>query len=116
MKVFYCEKMVASSASYSPSASKPRFAVQSWLDQHFDIEVVEPAPVSLDQLCRAHSPEYVDGVLSLREVNGFGDRSPSLADSLRYTSGAMIDAARDAISTGGFFCAPASRASCCAGP
>ncbi len=108
MRVFYSEKTVAISKSYSPSASKPRFAVQSWLDHHFDIEVIEPVPVSLEQLCGAHAAKYVNGVLSLREANGFGDRSPSVAESLRYTSGALLDAARDAISTGGFSCAPVS--------
>ena len=108
MKVYFSPKMVADSDSYSPSAGKPEQAVQSWLANGFDIEVVEPNPVTPKQLYRAHKPNYVDGVLSCRKPNGFGNKSKAIANSLVYTSGAMLSAAKDAILTGGFACAPVS--------
>ncbi len=108
MKVFYTQKMVADSESFSPSASKPELVVKSWLAHGFPIEVIEPSPVTPEQLYRAHKRNYVDGILSCRMPNGFGNRSKAVANSLIYTSGAMLDAARDAILTGGFACAPVS--------
>jgi acetoin utilization deacetylase AcuC-like enzyme len=108
MKVFYTQKMVADFESFSPSASKPKLVVESWLAHGFNIDIVEPDPVSLKQLYRAHNPDYVDGVLSCRIPNGFGNRSKAVANSLIYTSGALLDAAHEAISTGGFSCAPVS--------
>jgi acetoin utilization deacetylase AcuC-like enzyme len=108
MKVFYTPKMVADSESFSPSASKPKLVVESWLAHGFTIDIVEPRPVTPEQLYRAHKPDYVDGVLTYRKPNGFGNKSKAVANSLIYTNGAMLDAAKDAILTGGFACAPVS--------
>lgn len=108
MKVFYTPKMVADSESFSPSASKPKLVVESWIAHGFNIDIVEPSPVSLKQLYRAHNPNYVDDVLSCRIPNGFGNRSKAVANSLIFTSGALLDAAHEAILTDGFSCAPVS--------
>jgi acetoin utilization deacetylase AcuC-like enzyme len=110
MKVYFSPKMVADSGSYSPSAGKPEQAVQSWmdLDLGLDIDIVVPQPVSLSQLYRAHDANYVDGVLSGRVSNGFGNRSKKVAKTLRHTSGAMLDAAREALLSGENTCAPVS--------
>ena len=74
--VFYTPRMVADSQSYSPSARKPEQVVQSWLQLGLPLRVVEPEPVTRDQLCLAHSPAYVDGVLSTQKPNGFGAVAP----------------------------------------
>lgn len=108
MKVFYSDLMVADSGSFSPSAGKPALAVKSWLDQGFAIQIQNPAGASRDQLCLAHDPTYVDGVLSRRVSNGFGNRSKRVAKSLRYTNGAMLAAARHSVRTGENSCAPVS--------
>jgi acetoin utilization deacetylase AcuC-like enzyme len=108
MKVFYTPKMVADSESFSPSAAKPKLAVEPWLAHGFNIDIVEPSPVTPEQLYRAHKPDYVNGVLTCRIPNGFDNRSKAVANSLIYTSGAMLDAAKDAILTDGFACAPVS--------
>ncbi|WP_262965901.1 arginase family protein [Methylobacter psychrophilus] len=108
MKVFYTLKMVADSESFLPSSSKPILVVESWLAHGFTIDTVEPSPVTAEQLYRAHKPDYVDGVLTYRIPNGFYNRSKAVANSLIYTNGAMLDAVKDAILTGGFACAPVS--------
>ena len=100
MKVVYCEQMVANAQSFSPSARKPREVMASWHGRFPVLSVVEPQPVSIDQLCLAHDPDYVRGVLSLRLANGFGNHLPEVAKSLPWTSGARLDAARWALNEG----------------
>lgn len=100
--------MVADSGSYSPSAGKPALAVASWLERGFDIDVIEPAPASLAQLYRAHNPDHVNDVMSCQKNNGFGNKNRSVADSLLYTVGAMIEATHEAFRSGLNTCAPVS--------
>lgn len=103
--VFYDEAMIADSDSYSPGSSKPRSVVQAFLDKKLAIEIKAFPPASREDLCLAHSPEYVDGVLEGRIPNGFGNCSADVARSLPYTSGAMLAAARHALEHG-VACAP----------
>lgn len=105
--VFYTQKMVADSRSASPSAAKPEKVVASW-GRQFPIEIIEPTPVTVDELCRAHDRSFVEGVISSKIDNGFGNKSPQVAASLQYTSGAMLAAARHAIKTKGAAVAPVS--------
>lgn len=107
MKVFYTPRMAVPSGGYSPSAEKPRLAVESWIDKGFAIDVVEPNPVTPDQIALAHDPHYVHGVLSGSRANGHGNRSMAVAESLPHVVGAMVDAAREAL-TGNNACAPVS--------
>jgi acetoin utilization deacetylase AcuC-like enzyme len=105
--VFYTPKMVADSQSASPSAAKPEKVVASWLSQ-FDVEIIEPTPVTTDELKRAHDADFVDGIMSLTMENGFGNKSPYVAAALPYTSGAMLCAARHALQTKKVAVAPVS--------
>jgi len=108
MQVFYTPQMVANADSFSPSAAKPAQVVAAWQAAGFPIQVFAPAPASLAQLYRAHDPAYVDDVLACRRSNGFGNRRQAVAQSLRYTSGAMVAAVQAAIKEGGITCAPVS--------
>ena len=100
--------MAADNDSFSPSAAKPRPAVDSWLKFGMPIEVIAPEPATFEDLARAHLPTFVDAVLSCRVENGFHDRSESVAKSLPYTSGAMLAAARKALRNGRVAAAPCS--------
>lgn len=95
--VFYTPKMVANFSNFSPSAGKPARVVGSWERLGLPIELIEPAPVTADQLKLVHRPDYVDKVLACQVKNGFGNRLPEVADTLLYTSGSMLAAAREAI-------------------
>lgn len=64
------------------------------------LEYREPAPATTEEISLAHSPSYVRDVLDCRACNGFGHMLPEVAASLPYTSGAMIDAARTAVTEG----------------
>lgn len=105
--VFYTPRMVADSESFSPSAAKPAKVVESWQRQ-FPIEIIEPTPVTVEELTRAHPRDWVEGVLAGRNTNGFGNRSLKVAESLPYTSGAMLSAARHALKIKRAVAAPCS--------
>jgi len=106
--VFFTPRMVAESGSYSPSAAKPQAVVEDWAAHGLDFSIVEPAPASFEELCRAHDPTFVRGVLDRRIANGFGNRSEAVARALPYTSGAMLSAARHVLAVGGIAAAPCS--------
>ncbi len=106
--VYYTPKMVANFNSYSPSAGKPAQVVGAWQRLGFPIEIFEPEPVTAEQFKLVHSPEYVDKVLSCEVNNGFGNKLPEVAESLFYTSGAVLAAAREAIRNCNIAVAPCS--------
>jgi len=108
LPVYYTPAMVADAHSYSPSAAKPARVLDSWRRLGVPLEVCAPAAVTRSQLHRAHAAAYVDGVLSLRIENGFGNRNAHVAASLPYTSGAMLAAARRAMANRRVAIAPVS--------
>lgn len=108
MRVVYSELMNAPAQGFSPSAAKPKAVMEAWLQQWPNLRVCAPSPVSREDLYRAHARDFVDRVLELREANGFGTRSPEVAASLPYTSGALLTAARWALELGGTVAAPVS--------
>lgn len=105
--VFYDPMMVAPEQSGSPSASKPLPVVESWRRQ-FPVRLEPVTPVRRDELKLAHSPAYVDAVLTGRRSNGFGNRDAAVARSLHYTVGSMLSAARYAVARGGVAVSPSS--------
>ena len=100
--------MAAEAGSFSPSAAKPRAAVESWRKLDIPLNVMVPKPASVQDLMRAHLPAFVDAVLACRSDNGFGNRSKAVAASLPHTSGAMLAAAREALRNGRVAVAPCS--------
>jgi acetoin utilization deacetylase AcuC-like enzyme len=107
LPVFFSQDMVARSGSYSPSAEKPSQVVDDLALRGLPIERIAPTAATFAELCLAHDPTYVDGVLSCRRPNGFGNTSADVARSLPFTSGAMLSAAAHALSHGVAF-APCS--------
>lgn len=105
--VFYSEELNAQSESYSPSAAKPQLVVAAWQVEKFPLQFGRIQPVTETDLCLAHDPAYVRGVLTCQLPNGFSNTSPEVAQSLPWTSGAMLSAARKALTTG-IACAPVS--------
>ncbi len=108
MKVFFAPEMVASTSSFSPSAGKPAAVVADWRRRGLPIELCHPAPATFAELATAHASAYVRDVLSCTVPNGFGNRSPEVAASLPWTSGAMLAAARHARSRREHAAAPCS--------
>jgi acetoin utilization deacetylase AcuC-like enzyme len=108
LPVYYTPRMVADSASFSPSAAKPAQVVAAWQERGLPIEIIEPVPVTVEQLARAHDLGHVERILAGRAPNGFGNSSPEVAATLVHTSGAMLSAARRAIAARSVACAPVS--------
>lgn len=95
--VFFCEEMVVLKEQESPSPKKPKALVEQWL-QKYPIEIKEVIPVSLSQINAVHDPDFVTQVLSGFRDNGFGSRDVEVIDSLPYTNGSFLSAAREALS------------------
>lgn len=95
LPVFYDERMVAKTNSFSPSATKPKLVVDDWLRTHPEsIEVRSFQQADRSLLDLAHDPDYVDGVLAGTIENGFGNHDKDVARSLRWTVGSIVAAAR----------------------
>lgn len=106
--VCFTAAMVAQKQAFSPSAAKPAPVVESWRILGVPMSVIAPGPVLKADMARAHDPAYVDGILSGRIRNGFGNTSATVAASLSLTSGAMLAAAREALRNGMVAVAPCS--------
>ncbi len=106
--VFFCPEMIAVIESYSPSAEKPAALIEQWLLQGQPVDIRAPVALSREDFYRVHYPPFVDGVLSLKRCNGFGNRSAAVAASVPFTAGAMLSAAREAIANDGVAIAPCS--------
>jgi|JI6StandDraft_1071083.scaffolds.fasta_scaffold56857_1 acetoin utilization deacetylase AcuC-like enzyme len=92
--------MVAESGSFSPSAGKPRLAVESWQARGVPLDIRSFDPVTRAQIKRAHNPVFVDDLLDCWIENGFGNHRADVATSLPYTSGSMLAAAQEALRNG----------------
>jgi acetoin utilization deacetylase AcuC-like enzyme len=106
--VFYDDRMVADIESFSPSAGKPLAALASWQCLGISLQIRMPDPVTREQLILAHNQAYVEGVMNGALRNGFGNTHPAVTASLPWTTGAMLSAAREAISNGRTAVAPCS--------
>ncbi len=94
--------------SFSPSAGKPAQVVARWQQRPGAIELMPVTPVTPEQLALAHSREYVDGVLSTRLPNGFGNHSKEVAATLPWTTGSLVSAALHAVKRGRVAVSPTS--------
>lgn len=106
--VFYDEQQVAHPESFSPSAGKPSILVQSWQASALPIILMPVTPVSRGQLALAHDQNFIDAVLELRKNNGFGERSQGVANSLPWTTGSLLSAARHVLESGVVAISPTS--------
>ncbi len=104
--IFFSPQMQAKVESLSPSAHKPWEAVQSWIALAVPLTIMHPRPVTREELARAHDRAFVDAILECRAMNGFYTKAPDVAASLPHTSGAMLEAAREAIHNGQVAVAP----------
>ena len=111
MKVFYDERQsVSANSSFSPSAEKPAKVVESWKKLGIPFEVCTYEPLTRNEIAMAHDEGYVERVLSLKEQNGFSNKSPKVATALPWVCGSMVAAALHAYKTGELSFSPTSGA------
>jgi len=107
--VFFCDEMVVADAnSYSPSSGKPSMVLRDWQDRGLAIDLRASTAVTREQLALAHDPAFVDAVLDGKRSNGFGNTLAEVARSLPYTTGALLCAAREALTNRCVAVAPVS--------
>lgn len=106
--VVYHPNMVATVKSFSPSAAKPAAVMKDWFLKDIAIHVLTARPCTYEMLYLAHDEDYVLDVLKLKRTNGFGTHDKDVAHSVRYTVGAMVQAASVALRNGKVACAPVS--------
>ena len=106
--VAFSKKQVSCPATSSPSPRKPAWVIDDWLSRKIPIRIVEPDPVSCQDLALVHDYDYVEGVLDCRIPNGFRGRDPDVAESLRWTVGSFLTAARLALKNSTVACSPSS--------
>jgi acetoin utilization deacetylase AcuC-like enzyme len=82
--------------------------VKEWLYRKLPVRVIEPVAATRDQIALAHHPQYVDGILSCELMNGFRGRQKEVAQSLPWTCGSFLSAARAALENGLVACSPTS--------
>lgn len=95
-QVFFDPRMVVDIPLESPSPRKPGEVVAQWRER-YPVDIVSFAPATIDDFCLAHDPKHVAGILDLSIKNGMDTRHQEVADSLPWTTGSMIAAARHAL-------------------
>ena len=106
--VYYSPRQLSCPETSSPSPRKPEWVVKEWLDRKLPVRVIEPVVATRDQIALAHLPGYVDGILSCEQMNGFRGRQEDVAQSLPWTCGSFLSAARAALENGLVACSPTS--------
>jgi acetoin utilization deacetylase AcuC-like enzyme len=95
LPIFYDPRQNAfTPESASPSAHKPAEVVASWQRLGIPLEVRGFEPVLPEQLHEVHEAAYVDGIFAGTRPNGFYNTLPEVAESLRWTTGSFLAAAR----------------------
>jgi len=99
--VFYSEAQVHDAASFSKSPLKPGLlARRIGGDPAFRITGQGIAAVSPARLLQVHDADHVDGVLSAKTIDGFGNRSIKSITAIRHTVGNFLAAANWAVTDG----------------
>lgn len=96
MKIFYRPEMAVDSRGYSPSAMKPKQAVEDWQKRKLNIEICSFEPVTAKELALVHDPKMVKNILAGREANGHGNKILEVSRSCLYTVGSLVAAAKAA--------------------
>jgi acetoin utilization deacetylase AcuC-like enzyme len=97
--VFFNRKMVVDIIFETPSPRKPLDVVEQWKER-YPVEIHDFAPVTVEDFYLAHKKEHVDGIIDLSIKNGMDTADQEVVDSLYWTSGSMLAAARHALKNG----------------
>src|SRR5262245_53173115 len=94
-RVFFDVRIVADIGPHiSPSSAKPGQVVQAIAEAGLSYVIAPVVPATATDFCLSHDDSYVEGVLAGQIPNGFGGTQIEVIDSLPFTSGAMLSAAR----------------------
>ncbi len=96
--VFYSEKYFCEGYGVDTREKARDIAESLTADPITGIHVMEARPATKDELLIAHTPQYVNGILTGRPEraaanNGIGEWTRELATSVQYSTGGFIEAA-----------------------
>lgn len=94
--VFFNRKMVVDIIFETPSPRKPLEVVNQWKEK-YPVSIRDFSPVTVEDFYLAHKKEHVDGLINLTIANGMDTKDQEVVDSLYWTSGSMLAAARHAL-------------------
>lgn len=97
--VFFNEKMVVDLVFETPSPRKPLEVVNEWVNK-YPIQLYDFMPVAKEDFYLAHSVEHIEGLLDLSVANGMDTHDQEVIDSLYWTVGSFLSAARHALQHG----------------
>lgn len=97
--VFFCEEMVVLKDLVSPSPKKPKQLVEQWKSL-FPIEIKTVEPVTIEEISCVHDVNFVQAIMNGKRRNGFNTKDIEVSNSLPYTNGSFLSAAREAINNG----------------
>lgn len=89
------------------SLSKPG-RLMSIIKQEAECQLLPFMKISEHDLCLVHDNDHVEGVLSGRIANGFGDIDTAITEQVLIANGAFVAAAEHALQNGGVVFAPVS--------
>lgn len=91
--VFFNRKMVVDIIFETPSPRKPLEVIEQWKN-HYPIKIHDFSPLTVNDFYLAHKKEHVDGIINLQVKNGMDTLDKEVVDSLYWTTGSMMAAAR----------------------
>jgi acetoin utilization deacetylase AcuC-like enzyme len=94
--------------SVSPSAGKPAQVMARWERSSVPITRLPVTAATPEQFALAHDRDYVDGILSCEQPNGFGNYKREVAATLPWTTGSFVSAAVHVARHGGVAVSPTS--------
>jgi acetoin utilization deacetylase AcuC-like enzyme len=102
--VFYSPQYVLSEHSFDTTRKAAWIADSLVREPIRGVKLLEPAPLTRNQILDVHDPEYVDAVINgaplrLAESQGFS-WDPGLWPMVRASNGGVVDAARTALEEG----------------
>jgi acetoin utilization deacetylase AcuC-like enzyme len=94
LPTFYNRRQsVEKNDSFSPSAGKPEKLIDHLKALNIPIDIVGFDACTTDDLKLVHDPVYIDGLMSGKVMNGFGNTNIAIAESVKWTAGSITAAA-----------------------
>ncbi len=91
--VFYSpQQSLEKVISFSKSPNKPKLLADFWKQQKLPVQFHNVKPIDREIYKLAHSAQYVDGLFSLKIVNGFGTFDKNVLNTLPYLTSSVIAA------------------------
>ena len=96
LAIFFHPKMVVDIIFETPSPRKPAEVVAQW-QQRYSLALHDFPPATTEDFYLAHERQHVDGLLNLSIKNGMDTQDQEVVDSLPWTVGSLLAAARHAL-------------------